>query len=131
MLEVQHKGICLLINSIVGSSCRGWLTLSTTSPEIDCKPRIGVDNQETCITGNKQSIDLNREESQLRLTVYMKRQQPIKTYIQGVNSQKTYTWIKQHTDIYKGLTAKRLNYKGGCHPKDSYRGGIKNKQIYK
>ena len=29
-----------VINSIVGSSRRGWLTLSATSQEIDCKPRI-------------------------------------------------------------------------------------------
>ena len=29
-----------VINSIVGSSRRGWLSLSTTSREIDCKPRI-------------------------------------------------------------------------------------------
>ena len=29
-----------VINSIVGSSWRGWLTLSATSREIDCKPRI-------------------------------------------------------------------------------------------
>ena len=30
-----------VINSIVGSSRRGWLTLSATSQETDCKPRIG------------------------------------------------------------------------------------------
>ena len=29
-----------VINSIVGSSRRGWLTLSAISQEIDCKPRI-------------------------------------------------------------------------------------------
>ena len=29
-----------VINSTVGSSRRGWLTLSATSREIDCKPRI-------------------------------------------------------------------------------------------
>ena len=29
-----------VISSIVGSSRRGWLTLSATSREIDCKPRI-------------------------------------------------------------------------------------------
>ena len=29
-----------VISSIVGSSRRGWLTLSATSGEIDCKPRI-------------------------------------------------------------------------------------------
>ena len=29
-----------IINSIVGSSRSGWLTLSATSREIDCKPRI-------------------------------------------------------------------------------------------
>ena len=29
-----------VINSIVGSSWRGWLTLSAISREIDCKPRI-------------------------------------------------------------------------------------------
>ena len=29
-----------VVNSIVGSSRRGWLTLSATSQEIDCKPRI-------------------------------------------------------------------------------------------
>ena len=29
-----------VINPIVGSSRRGWLTLSATSQEIDCKPRI-------------------------------------------------------------------------------------------
>ena len=30
------------INSTVGSSRRGWLTLSAISREIDCKPRIGA-----------------------------------------------------------------------------------------
>ena len=40
MLEVPHKGICYC--SIVGSSRRGWLTLSATSQEIDCKPKIAT-----------------------------------------------------------------------------------------
>ena len=31
-----------VINSIVGSSWRGRLTLSAASREIDCKPRIGI-----------------------------------------------------------------------------------------
>ena len=30
-----------VISPIVGSSRRGWLTLSAASREIDCKPRIG------------------------------------------------------------------------------------------
>ena len=44
---VISRQICVsikeyVINSIVGSSQREWLTLSATSREIDSKPRISV-----------------------------------------------------------------------------------------
>ena len=37
-----------VINSIVGSSRCGWLTLSATSREIDCKPRTQLDTYINC-----------------------------------------------------------------------------------
>ena len=42
MLEVRYNTKAYVINSIVGSSRRGWPTLSAISREIDCKPRIAV-----------------------------------------------------------------------------------------